>query len=157
MSRCLLLTGTSTGSHTVPLECASHGDIHVSFTKFRKSSMVAYRRPLIQISDERRTVGRREHHVVAADLDAPAVAAVHRELTRGAQAQLPGQAGLEAHTHPDNLSPGGSEQFQRLIVATELDADFRQDPVGVRLEPIQRLVVEQLVWRDAPARRVQSR
>ena len=34
MSRCRLLTGTSTGSQTVPPEWWSHGDAYVSFTKF---------------------------------------------------------------------------------------------------------------------------
>ena len=45
MSRCRLLTGTSTGSHTVPPEWCRCGDMYVSFTKFWKSVSVAYLRP----------------------------------------------------------------------------------------------------------------
>ena len=41
MSRWRLLTGTSTGSHTVPPEWCNHGDMCASFTKFWKSAMVA--------------------------------------------------------------------------------------------------------------------
>ena len=38
MSRWRLLTGTSTGSHTVPPEWCSHGTAHASLTKFSKSA-----------------------------------------------------------------------------------------------------------------------
>ena len=40
MSRWRLLTGTSTGSQTVPPEWCRYGRLYVSFTKFRKSSSV---------------------------------------------------------------------------------------------------------------------
>ena len=41
MSRWRLLTGTSTGSHTVPPEWCRFGDMYASFTKFWKSASVA--------------------------------------------------------------------------------------------------------------------
>ena len=41
MSRWRLLTGTSTGSHTVPPEWCNHGLAYDSFTKFSKSARVA--------------------------------------------------------------------------------------------------------------------
>ena len=41
MSRWRLLTGTSTGSHTVPPEWCRYGDMYASFTKFWKSASVA--------------------------------------------------------------------------------------------------------------------
>ena len=41
MSRCRLLTGMSTGSHTVPPEWCRYGDEYVSLTKFWKSTSVA--------------------------------------------------------------------------------------------------------------------
>ena len=41
MSRWRLLTGRSTGSHSVPPAWWRPGDRYVSFTKLRKSSMVA--------------------------------------------------------------------------------------------------------------------
>ena len=45
MSRWRLLTGTSTGSQTVPPEWCSHGVAYVSFTNRSKSASDAYRRP----------------------------------------------------------------------------------------------------------------
>ena len=45
MSRCLLDTGTSTGSTIVPPEWWSPGLRYANFTKLRKSWIVAYRRP----------------------------------------------------------------------------------------------------------------
>ena len=41
MSRWRLLTGMSTGSHTVPPEWCRCGDEYVSLTKFWKSASVA--------------------------------------------------------------------------------------------------------------------
>ena len=41
MSRWRLLTGMSTGSHTVPPEWCRCGDMYASFTKFWKSASVA--------------------------------------------------------------------------------------------------------------------
>src|SRR5437660_1762256 len=43
MSRCRLLTGRSTGSQIVPPEWCRYGLAYVSFTKFRKSSIVLVR------------------------------------------------------------------------------------------------------------------
>ena len=41
MSRWRLLTGMSTGSHTVPPEWCRLGERYASFTKFSKSASVA--------------------------------------------------------------------------------------------------------------------
>ncbi len=45
MSRCRSGTGMSTGSTTVPPERCMWGLAYANFTKFLKSSIVAYRRP----------------------------------------------------------------------------------------------------------------
>lgn len=96
--------------------------------------------------------------MVAADWDHPAVAAMEIESAGGGGAETAGQARLE--THPSSSShaitgreavDGGSgpvEQFERLLVAPELDPDLVEDPVGMFFQPGQRLVVQKFVGRD---------
>ena len=69
MSRWRLLTGTSTGSHTVPPEWCRCGDMYASFTKFWKSVERRVAAAGVEIVHERRAVVGREHGRVAADRD----------------------------------------------------------------------------------------
>ena len=86
---------------------------------------------VVQIGDERRPVYGREHDVVAADFDAPSVAAPQSELTRRGRAELMSQTGLEAHPHAVDPRPSRPEQLQRLVISAELDADLVEDPIGM--------------------------
>ena len=64
MSRWRLLTGMSTGSHTVPPEWWRCGDEYASFTKFSKSIDRGVTATPVLVVDERRPVVRCEHGVV---------------------------------------------------------------------------------------------
>ena len=149
MSRWRLLTGTSTGSHTVPPEWCSHGvdvgQLHEGLEVLQRGVAAA----VGQVAHEGGAVGGGEDDGVAADLDrAGRVAGQLRELARRGGAQRPHVAGIEADPGAVDGGPGVAEQTERDLVAADLDADVGQDPVGVRLDERQALLAEQLVDGD---------
>ena len=100
----------------------------------------------VEVHHERRTIGRREHHAVAADLHRPRrVAGVLGELAwRGLEdlAQMPG---LETHAHAVHLCAGLSEHRQAVVVVADVQPHLGQDAVGRRLDLQQALFTHDVV------------
>jgi len=73
------------------------------------------------------------------------------KLTRGAAGNDVGhEAGVEAEPRPVNGGPGVAEQLDGDLVAPHLDPDLGQDPVGVLLDQVETVLLEQVVVGDPP-------
>ena len=106
----------------------------------------------IEVGDERRAAHRREHRCVAAEADAAlGVARVQNEFLRRRAEQRAGQAAGNAHALAAHVGAGVTPQAQRFGVATEFDADFLEDRLGVRLDDLDRFAAQQFDVRDAAA------
>ena len=91
MSKWRLLTGRSTGSQIVPPEWCSDFDMVGELHEVAEILDARVAAALVEVADEGRAVGRREHRVLAADQHvAGGIARVLRELARRAS---PGSAG----------------------------------------------------------------
>ncbi len=118
-------------------------------TKFWKSIERGVASTAGEVADERRAVRRREHDVVAADLDRlRRVAGQLRELARRGGAQRLDVAGIEVDGDAVDGGAGILEQLQRLGVVADLDADLGQQPIGLRLDQRQAFLAQQLVRWD---------
>ena len=96
--------------------------------------------PMIEIGDKGRTVGRREHGVVAADLHAArGIARVLREFARRRAAyELPRKAGRHMDPPvPSDLRTRPAPQRDRLGVAANLKADLLEQDIGVTLDGLE--------------------
>jgi hypothetical protein len=101
-----------------------------------------------EVAHERRAVRRREHDVVAADLDRPiGVASVLRERRGGGGAQRAHVSRIEAHSITIDRRAGLPEQPHGHIVV-DVHADLSQDLVALLLDQRQAFLAEQLVVRD---------
>jgi hypothetical protein len=99
-----------------------------------------------------RSVDRREHRRIAADLDrAGRIAGVLREDRRRRLDQRAAQALGEMHAAALHVGAGGLPHRERLGVVAELDADFLQHRVGIGLDEGKAFLVEHLIDLDAPA------
>ena len=78
------------------------------------------------------------------------VAAVHLERRRSGSTQLADQAGIEPDPLAFHPCAGRAEQFEGLLVTPDIHSHLVKDPVGMRLEAVQRLGVQQLVGGDPP-------
>ena len=104
----------------------------------------------IEVADERRAVGRREHRVLAADQHvAGGIARLLNELARRRRLdQLPAHAARHAHPLALNVRARRLPDRQGLRVFAELDADLLEDRVGIALDQGQALFAEDLVVRN---------
>lgn len=103
----------------------------------------------LQIGNEWGTVGRPEDDIVAAELDVvPRIASMHGEGFRRGLTQRAYVAAVETYQLAIDGRAGIFEQIQCDWIITELDADLAQQPFRVVFEPVQRLVVEQVVNRN---------
>ena len=101
-----------------------------------------------EVAHERRAVGRREHDVVAADLDRPIrVAGVLRERARRGRAQRTHMSRVEAHSITVDRRAGVAEQPDGDVVV-DVHPDLGQDLVSLLLDQRQPFLAEQLVVRD---------
>jgi len=112
---------------------------------------------LVHVHDERRAVGRSEHHRIAADDDR--IGRIARMLGKllwrcfedfvdhaGFELNIPGAAGDRGH-----VRAGAGEQLYRFRVITELDADFGKNGIGGLLDLEQTFFVQKFVGGN-PAR-----
>ena len=108
---------------------------------------------LVEVAHERRAVRRREHRVLAADGDAARrIARVLDEIARRARLDdAAAHAGRTAHALAVDVGAGGLPDGQRFRVVAVLDADFREDGVGVALDRREALLVQHLVARRSCA------
>jgi hypothetical protein len=102
--------------------------------------------------DERRPVGRYEHHVGIADDHATGrVAGGLREDGRCARLdQLAAHATLEPYARALHVGARRSEDVDRLRVVDDLDADLLQEGVGVVLDRFETLGRDDLDRRQLP-------
>ena len=100
-------------------------------------------------------VGRREHHVRAADARAAfGVARVLHELRRrGVGHELAGEAAGDLHALSVDVRSGPAPQRERFRIVPELDADLFEDRLRVVLDELQALGGHDVVDRH-PARDV---
>ena len=104
-----------------------------------------------EVAHERRAVRRREHDVVAADLDRPIrVAGVLRERARRGRAQRTHMSRVEAHSIAVDRRAGLAEEPDGDVVV-DVHPDLGQDLVGLLLDQRQPFLAEQLVVRDLAA------
>ena len=96
---------------------------------------------VVEVVDERRTVGRHEDHVRVADHDAAlGVAGTLREAPgRRGLHQRAAHPALEADARALDVGAGRAEDLDRLGVVDDLDADFLQEGVGVVLDRLEAL------------------
>ena len=152
MSRWRLLTGTSTGSQTVPPEWwrwgAGVGQLHEVAEVLDRAVAPA----AVEVAHERRAVVRGEDRVHPADLDvALRVARVLGELARrGRLDDLAAHPAREADALAVDVGAGVAEQAERVGVAAELDADLLEDRVGVVLDEREALLAEDLERGELP-------
>ncbi len=108
--------------------------------------------PVVEVADERRAVGRREHGVRPADLDGVNRVPCHLREGRGSRRlhDLPGEAAREAHALAVDVGTRVPEQLQRLGRVAELDADLLEHGVGVLLDQREVLFREHLERRQRP-------
>src|SRR4029450_11062614 len=79
------------------------------------------------------------------------VAGVLCELTRrGRLDDLPAHPAREADPAAPGGGPGIAQRAQRILVATELEADLLEDRVGVLLDGREAFLVEDLERRELP-------
>ncbi len=106
--------------------------------------------PALGVAHEGRAVDRREHQVVAADLDAAlGVAGVLGDTARRRLAQLAGEAARDVHPLALHVGAGLLPALQRLGIVDEGDADLLQHRLGVGLDDLQRFFVENVEGRNA--------
>ncbi len=104
-----------------------------------------------QITDERRTVGRGQDDVVAADLHRPErISGQLGELPRCGCAQRPYVPRVEVHRDAVNGGAGVLEELQRLGIVTNFHADIGQNSVRVALDERKSLFTEKFVRWDLP-------
>ena len=142
MSRWRLLTGTSTGSHTVPPEWCRYGDMYVELHEVLEVGERGVAAAVVEVVGERRAVVGREHGGVAADLHVVLrVAGVLgvRRRRRGLH-DLAAHAAREAHAVAVDVGAGVAEALERRRVVADLDADLLEDRVGVVLDDLEPLV-----------------
>ena len=146
MSRWRLLTGTSTGSQTVPPEWWRCGDSVGQLHEVAEVLDRAVAAAAVEVAHERRAVVRGEDRMHAADLDvARRVPRVLGELAwRGRLDDRAAQPARETDPLPVDGRAGLTEDPQGIGVAAELEADLLEDRVGVVLDERQALLVEDL-------------
>ncbi len=79
------------------------------------------------------------------------VSRVQHELARRRAQQLAGEAARNADALALHVGAGFAPQAQRFRVAPELDADFLEDRLGVGLDDLDGLAVQQFDRGDAAA------
>ena len=109
--------------------------------------------PRIEVVHEGRTPRGAEHGVAAADGDGVhGVARMLRELARGAGPDDPAaHPGLEAHPLAVHAGARVAEDREDLGVAAKLHPDVPEQAVGVALDEIEALLVEDVEWAERAA------
>ena len=107
---------------------------------------------VVEVVDERRPVGRHEHHVRVADDDA--ACRVPRRLgearRRGGLDDLPAHPALEADPGALDVGTGRTEDLDRLREVDDLDPDLLEQRVGVVLDRLEALGRDHLHGRQRP-------
>ena len=160
MSRWRLLTGTSTGSHTVPPEWCRCGDMYVELHEVLEVGERRVAPAGVEVVHERRAVVRCEHGGVAADLTSWAGLRACWMYVAGAVACTSLAAQCRAgsgRASPSTSAPASAKRSIALGVVAHLDADLFEDRVGVVLddqfEPFVAHDLERLQWRAGQERR----
>ncbi len=96
---------------------------------------------VVEVVDERRAIGRHEDHVRIADLDAPGVVAcaLREEARRGRPDDRAAHAAREPDALAGHVGAGAAEDLGRLGEVDDLDADLREQGVGVGLDLLEAL------------------
>ncbi len=101
--------------------------------------------PALEVAHEGRAVDRGEDQVAAADLDiAGRVARGLGELARRRRAEAAGEALRHAHALALHVGPGLPPALERGRVVGEVDADLLQHGLGIGLDDLERLGVQDL-------------
>jgi len=105
----------------------------------------------IEIGDEGWSADRREHRGVAAHLHRlGGVAGMHLKNLWGAFEQFAAEAAGQAHELAPHIGARFAPELQGRRITTELDADFLQDRLGVVLDDLDGLGVQQIDHRNFP-------
>jgi hypothetical protein len=104
----------------------------------------------VEIAYERRTIGRSEHRVLAADHHAArGVARVLSEFSRGtALHERTAHTAGKMHALALDIGTGGLPDFERLGIVAKIDADLFENGVGVVFHQREAFLAQDLVERD---------
>ncbi len=106
---------------------------------------------VVEIRDEGRAVDRREHKVVTADFHASGrIARVLGELGGRRLDEFLKHALRKTDPLAINLRAGRLPDVQNLRILAELQADLRQDPVGVGFDLLSAFIAQDIIERDVP-------
>ena len=106
--------------------------------------------PIVEVTDERRSVRRREDGVPASEHDV--VRRIARDLGelpgRGRLDQRTAEPAWETHALAVDVGAGSAVEVERVGRIVHLDPDLLEDRVGVRLERREPLLAEHLERRE---------